>query len=253
MYVAFQTSDRARTNIDTTGIHIRARNVSNTMMIWIDVPATVLGAGCPLEHFPDELGINTEKLYRMLNAYEAAATIEVYFVQGVGEESQIKISGTDGTLWTYDVSTYEALLPIPTSSAPLQAHHPPVVSGVTCADHFRGWLRRIEANETAIPFRYEKGSGKFPIKTVSEHCGLLSEILVLSYPEFPDGTDSIQTIIDGDLLQDAIAPSCIDDDIKFAFGDDTPIYISTKVNGCDVAIAIAPRIEIAHEIQRQVE
>ena len=26
-------------------------------------------------------------------------------------------------------------------------------------------------------------------------------------------------------------------------GDDTPLYVSTQVNGCDVAMAIAPRIE----------
>ena len=242
MHIAAQISDRARMNIDVAGIHIRARDVYNTTMVWIEIPATALGTQYPPKHFPDEIGIPCDKLYRMLNAYEAAATIE-FHIQGIGDK-WTKVSGTEGTLWTHHVEL-DHIFPIPTSSVPLRTHHPPVVSGVVSADHFRGWLRRIEDNETAISFRYEKGSGKFPIRTVSEHyCGLLPEICVLSCPEVPEDADSLQSIISFDLLHDAITSPYIDGDIKFAFGDDTPLYISTTVNGCDVEIVIAPRIDV---------
>jgi len=244
MHIAAQISDRARMNIDAAGIHIRARDDINTTMIWIEIPASALGAQYPPEHFPDELGVPSEKLYRMLNAYEAAATIKVQIIKGVGD-NWIKISGTEGTLWTTDLLHVP---PIPASIARIQARHPPVVSGDIGADYFRGWLKHIEDNEIAVSFRYEKGSGKFPIKTVSEHTGLLPVVTVLSHPDAPEDADSLQTHISLDLLQDAIAPPCIDGDLKFSFGDDTPLYITTKVSGCDVAIAIAPRIYAGEEI-----
>jgi len=240
---AAQISDRARMNIDAAGIHIRARDVCNTTIVWVEIPATALGAQYPPKHFPDELGINTEKLYRMLNAYEANATMGFQIVHGIGD-NWIKISGTEGTLWTH-YTELDHVYHIPTSSAPLRANHPPVASGVVSADHFRGWLRRIEDNETAISFRYEKGSGESTIETVSEHCGLLPEICVLSCPEVPEDVDSLQSTISFDLLQNAIPPSDVDGDLKFAFGDDTPLYINTTVNGCDIEIAIAPRIGVS--------
>jgi len=243
MHIAAQISDLARMTIDDTSIHIRARDAIGTTIIWIEIPATALGAGYSPEHFPDELGINTEKLYQMLNAYEAAATIEVNIVQGIGE-GWIKISGTEGTLWTHQVEL-DHIQPI-SSLARIQASHPPVVSGDRDADHFKDWLKQIADKETAISFRYEKGSGIFPVTTVSRHSGLLP-IVVLSHPEAPEDTASLQSLISLELLRDAITSPCIDDDLKYSFGDDTPLYISTKVNGCDVAMAIAPRIDASEE------
>lgn len=51
------------------------------------------------------------------------------------------------------------------------------------------------------------------------------------------------TLMSLELLQEAIAPECIDDTIRISFGNDTLIYMVTKVNGCTVTMAIAPRIE----------
>jgi len=247
MHIAARISDRARMTMHDSSIHIRARDNIGTTMLWIEIPATELGAGYSPEHFPDELGIDTEKMYRMLNAYEAAATVRVHSVKGVGTD-WIKISGTEGTLWTHPTDL-TSILPVP-SLTRIQIRHPPVVSGTRDADHFRDWLKQIADKETTISFRYEKGSGRFPVKTVStvsEHSGLHPIAVVLSHPEVPDDADSLQSLISLDLLQDAIAPSCINGDLKFAFGDDTPLYISTKVNECDITIAIAPRIDIGEE------
>lgn len=223
MHIAAQISDRARMTIDDTAIHIRARDDIGTTMIWIEIPATALGAVYFPEHFPDELGIDTEKLYRMLNAYEAAATIRVHYVQGTGTD-WIKISGTEGTLWTHptDLTSIQPIPPL----ARIQAHHPPIVSGTRDAFLFKDWLKQIADKETAISFRYEKGSGRFPVKAVSEHSGLFQT--VLSHHEVPDDADSLRSLISLDLLQDAIAPSCIDGDLKFAFGDDTPSTSARK-------------------------
>jgi hypothetical protein len=41
----------------------------------------------------------------------------------------------------------------------------------------------------------------------------------------------------------SIAPECINGDIKFAFGNDTTLFMGVRVNECDVAVAIAPRID----------
>jgi|GEM_PF-4595355 len=247
MHIAAQISDRARMTMHDSSIHIRARDNIGTTMLWIEIPATELGAGYSPEHFPDELGIDTEKMYRMLNAYEAAATVRVHSVKGVGTD-WIKISGTGGTLWTHPTDL-TSILPVP-SLTRIQTHHPPVVSGTRDADHFRDWLKQIADKETTISFRYEKGSGRFPVKTVStvsEHSGLHPIAVVLSHPEVPDDADSLQSLISLDLLQDAIAPPCINGDLKFAFGNNTPLYISTKVNECDITIAIAPRIDAGEE------
>ena len=247
MYIVAQISDRARMTMHDSSIHIRARDDIGTTMLWIEIPATVLGEGYSPEHFPAELGIDSKKMYRMLNAYEAAATIRVHYVQGTGTD-WIKISGTEGTLWTHptDLSSIQSIPPL----ARIQAHHPPIVSGTRDAGHFKDWLKQIADKETTISFRYEKGSGRFPVKTVStvsEHSGLHPIAVVLSHPKVPDDADSLRSLISFDLLQDAISPPCINSDLKFAFGNNTPLYINTKVNGCDVAIAIAPRIDTGEE------
>lgn len=240
MHIAAQFNDTALMWLDGTEIKIRAKNVHNSAIVWIDIPTSEFRADYSSSDsaWRTDTGINCEKLYRMLNAYEPDETIRFSreHRDGVGELTSIE--GTEGTLWTYQTSV-NRIDPIPGTYKIRSAHTRPA-SGVRDAEYFRDWLTRAGIKDNIVSFRHLQGSGKFPLSGVSEPS---IEQVVLSYPEVPDDMDSFRTSISLKLLQRSLAPKCIYDDIKFSFGNDTPLFMDTQVNGCSVVMAIAPRID----------
>ena len=240
---AADDNERSRMTFDRDGMHIRSRNYANSMMAWVDVPLKS-PAGSYFEH--EDIGIDSDKLYRMLSAYEPDDMLDVFTYphHDLAALSVITVQGALGML----SCSQPPLSDIP--SIPIfdyvQRCHPPVVRGDVGADHCRGWLKQIEAaGEDVVSFQYQQPPhGMFPIMMVSEHTSLQPQMFVLSHPSFPEGIGGLSSNISLELLHTALAPSCVTGDVMFAFGDDTPLYIETQVNDCTVRVAIAPRIEV---------
>lgn len=241
MHIAAQLDDRARMTLDAAGMHIRARTPCDTTMAWIDIPATVIENYCPEDQiFEDDIGINPDKLCRMLYAYEPDDLIHLA-LETQDDTPVISIRGREGTLRTTrpTLDLIKRMRPL----KHIQTRHPPVVSGDKDAKIFRDWLVRAEhaaSDEIAISFKHDNEHERYTLWAVSEASGAGC---VLDNPATLAGTNDLRTLISLDLLTTALAPACIDGGVKFAFGDDTPLYIGTQVNGCDVGVAIAPRIE----------
>lgn len=247
MHIAAQLDDRARMTLDAAGMHIRARTPCDTTMACIDIPKAIFTQNYRPEDpiFEGDIGINPDKLCRMLYAYEPDDLIHLALETSNNENPIISICGREGTLRTArpELDTIKRIGTLGyLQTRYLQTRHPPTTSCDIGAEFFKGWLRRIEDNETAVTFQYLHRGGKFPIQAISEQAPH-PEFVVMSHPTVPEGTNDLRTLISLDLLQSAIAPACISGDVKFAFGNDTPLYIETQVNGCGVVIAIAPRIE----------
>ena len=238
---AADDNERSRMAFDKDGMHIRSRNYANSMMAWVDIPLKTP----PGTYFEDEdIGIDSDKLYRMLSAYEPDDRIDFFINNPQETKFFITLRGDLGML----SCSQPPLSDIP--SIPIfdyvQRCHPPVVRGDVGADHCRGWLKQIEAaGEDVVSFQYQQPPhGMFPIMMVSEHSSLQRQTFVMSHPSFPEGIGGLSTNISLELLHTALAPSCITGDVVFAFGNDTPLYIETQVNDCTVRVAIAPRIEV---------
>ena len=244
---AADDNEGARMTFDADGMHIRSRNYAGSMMAWVYVPLKS-PSGSRFEG--EDIGINSDKLYRMLSAYEPDDRIDFFINPQGTNEFFITLRGGLGML-----SCSQPPLPdipkVPVFDY-VQRCHPPVVQGdvggdvSVRADHFRGWLKRIEAaGETVVSFQYKQPPhGRFPIMVVSEHTSLQPQIFVMSHPSFPEGTGGLSTDISLELLHTALAPSCITGDVSFSFGNDTPLYIETQMHDCTVWVAIAPRIEV---------
>ena len=232
MHIAAQLDDRARMTLDAAGMHIRARTPCDTTMAWIDIPSTAIENYRPEDPiFEGDIGINPDKLCRMLYAYEPDDLIHLA-LETQDDTPIISIRGREGTLRIarpiLDTIKRIGILEW------VQTRHPPVVScDVGAESNFKEWFRSIQDNELAVAFKHVR-ENKPPITANS---------FTMSHPTVPEGTNDLHTLISLDLLQSAIAPACISGDIKFAFGHDTPLYLETQVNGCGVVLAIAPRIE----------
>ena len=242
MHIAAQLDDRARMTLDAAGMHIRARSPCDTTMAWIDIPKAIFTQNYRPEDpvFKDDIGINPDKLCRMLYAYEPDDIIHLALETSNNEHPLISICGKEGTMRTARPAL-DTIKRIGTLGW-VQTRHPSTVSGDKSAEIFRDWLRRADLNdEITISFKHDTGHERYTLWAVSEASG---DGCVLGSPTVPEGTNDLRTLISLDLLQSAIAPACISGDIKFAFGHDTPLYIETQVNGCGVVMAIAPRIEV---------
>jgi len=225
MRVAAQLNSKARMRIDATGIHIGATHLSNASTIWVDIPAETFEAQWDPEDpaFTDEIAIDCEKLCRMLYAYEGRHEIEFSFEYKMGE----------GIRKTPDMDT-------------IRTSHKLHASCEVDAPILRDWLRKlkIKYDTDSVIFMYDKKIGKFPAKILSKTSPYLDPI-VMDHPVANKGAPkSFSTLLSLELLQEAIAPECIDGTIQILFGMDTLIYMSTEVNGCSVTLAIAPRIEL---------
>ena len=240
MNIAAQFSTEARMNIDATGIHIGAVNDTNTAEIWIDIPVDQFTPSYNTEEppFDDTIGINCEQLYRMLNAYEDDMVISfaLEHKRGVGEF--VIISGDRGTLGAYQMSV-DSIAKTHTIFKIRNAF--PLYERCTInSEPFRDWILKVEDN---VSFSYN-ASEEFPAKVIAGS-ELKPPTFVVHHLDVDlDAPDKFRTRISLELIQDSIAPKCIDDDIKVAFGNDAPIVMTTSVNGCAVTIAIAPRIDV---------
>ena len=243
MHIASQFSDRARMHISATHIQIGA-SIDSAAAVWVNIPTTIFRQ----EHrendpaFATDIGVDCEKLYRMLNAYDEAATLKFCLEDREGVGDLITISGPEGTLWTYqtsldhidkmpDMNKIRSTQPLPISCCS---------NSVFIRQCVQDLVQDLPDTGAAVSFVYEKGSGMFPAKLVSDEC---ATNIVLSHPTFPEDGNSLKTLISLDLLQTAVAAPCIDGAIKFSFGDDTVLFMETKVHGCDVVVAIAQRRE----------
>ena len=245
MHIASQFSDRARMHISANGIRISA-SACSAAAVWVNIPTTILRQEYRENDpaFATDIGIDCEKLYRMLNAYEEGATLQ-FCLEDSDEcaDHSILISGTEGTLRMWQTSLdHIAKLP---DMDKIRSTQPLPISGDCDAVHFRGAVRKIAFDDSiAVSFEYRKGSGMFPvIYGGAEDVDEADVVVVLSHPTFPEDGNSLKTLISLDLLQTAVAAPCIDGAIKFSFGDDTVLFMETKVHGCDVAVAIAQRRE----------
>jgi len=242
MHIAAQFSDRAIMYITATNIQIRAKNVWNSGAVWIDIPTSVFRPEYSSEDpmFATDVGIDCEKLYRLLDAYEEDAKIRfgLEHRECVGE--LVTISGTEGTLWTYQTSL-DHISTIPGRHT-IRSARPLPASGDKDAEIFRDWLHRIDCEDDAlkVSFVHDNGHERCTLWAVPEESG---GGCVLGNPSVPASTDNLRTAISLELLQRSLAPKCIDEPIKFSFGNDTTLFMETQVNGCDVAMAIAPRME----------
>ncbi len=241
MQIAAQFNNKARMRLDADGIHISAKNVHNSAAVWIDIPTTAFDMRYDIEDplFENEVGIDQERIYRMVNAYDEDQEIQFSLESRYGVGELVKISGTRGTLRAFQTSLNH-ISKVPDRE--IISDHPAIASGNKDAENFRDCLHRIEHVDDAIAvsFIHDKEHERYTIWVVSEVSG---KRCVLNTPKVSVNIDKLQTNISLELLQRSIAPACISGDVKFAFGDDTPLYIETQVSGCDVVMAIAPRIE----------
>jgi len=236
MRVAAQLNSKARMRIDATGIHIGAT----------DIPAETFEAQWDPEDpaFTDEIAIDCEKLCRMLYAYEGRHEIEFSFEYKMGEGPVSVTSGEEGTLRAYYTSL-DHIRKTPDMDT-IRTSHKLHASCEVDAPILRDWLRKlkIKYDTDSVIFMYDKKIGKFPAKILSKTSPYLDPI-VMDHPVANKGAPkSFSTLLSLELLQEAIAPECIDGTIQILFGMDTLIYMSTEVNGCSVTLAIAPRIEL---------
>ena len=242
MHIATQFNDRARMYINTTGIQIRAKTAHNTAIAWINIPASKSDVKHSSEDptFATDIGIDCEKLYRILNAYEADEKIQfcIEHREGIGELAIV--AGAEGTLRTYQTALNN-IDQMPGMHA-IRSAHPLPASGAKGAEVFRDWLRQIECKDDplSVSFVHDKEHERYTLWGVSDTSGCGC---VLNSPKVPEESDNLRTTISFELLQMSLAPECIDDCIKFSFGNDTTLFMETQVNGCNVAMAIAPRIE----------
>lgn len=242
MQIAAQFNNKARMRLDADGIHISAKNVHNSAAVWIDIPTTAFDMRYDLKDplFENEVGINQERIYRMVNAYDEDQEIQFSLESRYGVGELVKISGTGGALRAFQTSLNH-IEKVPSRHEILSAHPAPA-SGNKDAENFRDWLHRIEHEDDAITvsFIHDKEHERYTIGVVSEASG---RECVLNTQKVPVNIDNLQTTISIELLQRSIAPECINGDIKFAFGNDTTLFMEVRVNGCEVAMAIAPRID----------
>jgi hypothetical protein len=176
----------------------------------------------------------------MVNAYDEDQEIQFSLESRYGVGELVKISGAEGTLRTFQTSL-NYIGKVPDRHEILSAHPAPA-NGNKDAEKIRDWLHHIEHvdDALAVSFIHDNEHEQYTIWAVSEVSG---EGCVLNTPKVPANIDKLQTIISLELLQKSIAPECINGDIKFAFGNDTTLFMGVRVNGCDVAMAIAPRID----------
>jgi hypothetical protein len=245
MRVAAQFNSTARMRIDATGIHIGAVNSINTSAIWVDIPAETFKAQWDPEDpkITEEIGIDCEKLCRMLYAYEKQEEVRFSLEYGQGAENFMVTSGEEGTLRGYQASIND-IKKTPDMDTIRESH----ALHASCEKYtpiLRKWLYQIKDDpiSNTVFFIYDKTIGKYPISIIPETSPDLDQI-VMDNPRVNKGAPKIfSTLIDRKLLQAAISPECIDGTIRISFGNDTLIYMVTEVNECTVTMAIAPRIE----------
>jgi len=244
MQVASQFSNSARMKIDALGIHIKAWNIHNTAVVWIDIPATTFNVQYDsIDEFitsKGDINIHCEKLYRMLNAYEGNQEVWFSLESRLGEGEFAVTSGPEGRLRAYQTSldhiTKTPSMTFIRTAKPLHAN---------CdigADGFREWLKHVQVVTNQVSFRHARLSGKFPIRAFSVFS---PESVVMSHPDVdPDAPEEFESLYTLELLQNMIAPECIDGDIRFSFGDQTILFMGIQLHGCDITMALAPRIEV---------
>ena len=248
MRVAAQFNSKARMRVDATGIHIGAVNLFNTSVIWVDIPAETFEEQWAPEdpNITEEIGIDCEKLCRMLYAYEENSEVRFSLQYGDDGENFMVTSGEEGTLRGLQ-GLLAGIKKTPDMDTIRNAHklH---ASCEKYAPTLREWLHRIKEIKDdpeidSVVFRYDKSIGTYPISIIQETSPDLDQI-VMDHPVARKGAPKMfRTLMGLKLLQEAIAPECIDGAIQILFGDDTLIFMGTKVNECAVTMAIAPRIE----------
>jgi len=243
MRVAAQFNNTARMRVDATGIHIGAVNCLNTSLIWVDIPAETFEPQWDqtTPEITEEIGIDCEKLCRMLYAYEGSQEIWFSLEYRIGAGHFMVTSGAEGTLRAH-TTVLDKIKKTPDMDT-IRTAHKLYASCYKDAPILRDWLRRIKDDTDVVVFRYDKTIGKYPVEIQSETSPGIDHV-VMDNPAVVKGTPKeFSTLMTRELLQEAIAPECIDDTIQILFGKDALIYMSVEVNGCVVTMAIAPRIE----------
>lgn len=238
MQIASQFHYAARMKIDASGIHIEAVDGMNASGVWIDIPADKFIPYYKAEKqaFKNDIGIHCEQLYRMLNAYEGDQEISFSLEHRWGDGEFVVTAGDIGTLRAYQISLNH-IEKVPARHKMLSAHPAPA-SGNKDAEIFRDVLHEQEDDTRTISFIYDEEHERYTMWVEAS-----DKRHVLNTPKVPANIDKLQTSISLELLQKSIAPECINGDIKFAFGNDTTLFMEVCVNECDVAMAIAPRID----------
>ena len=244
MRVAAQFNSTARMRIDATGIHIGAVNSVNTSVIWVDIPAETFNVQWDKTNpeITEEIGIDCEKLCRMLYAYEESQEIWFSLEYQLGKGHFMVTSGEEGTLRAYQTSL-DGIKKTPDMHT-IRTAHKLYASCEKDAPILRDWLNRIkdDTGTDSVLFRYDKTIGEYPVEIIPESPDL--DHIVMDHPVPCKGAPKLfTTIMDRKLTHEAIAPECIDGTIQILFGKDELIYMGTEVNGCMVTMAIAPRIE----------
>jgi len=243
MQVASQFSNSARMKIDASGIHIEAVTLANTAVVWIDIPTTTFNVQYDsIDEFissKGDIGIPCEKLYRMLNAYEGNEEVWFSLESRLGEGEFAVTSGPEGTLRAYLPSRDH--IQKTRGKTCIRTYKPLHASCDIGADGFREWLKHVQVVTNQVSFRHVISIGKFPIRAFSVFS---PESVVMSHPNVdPDAPEEFESLYTQELLQNMIAPECIDGDIRFSFGDQTVLFMGVQLHGCDITMALAPRIE----------
>ncbi|MHC1624186.1 MAG: hypothetical protein ACXQTR_06325 [Candidatus Methanospirareceae archaeon] len=244
MRVAVQFNSKARMRTDETGIHIGAVNSHNTSVIWVDIPAETFEAQWSPEDpkITEEIGIDCEKLCRMLYAYEEPSEVRFSLEYGEGAENFMVTSGEEGTLRGYQASIND--IKKTPDMGTVRTAYKLYTSCEKDATILRDWLNRIkdDIGTHTVMFMYDETIGNYPVEIIPEFPDIGN--IVMDHPVARKGAPKLfTTLMDRKLIHEAIAPECIDGTIQILFGKDAPIYMATKVNGCTVTMAIAPRIE----------
>lgn len=234
MHIAAQFNRTAMVRLDAEGLHISTTNEGNAAAVWIDMPPQLFKRdwhNIPPEL--DEMGVNCNKLYRMLHAYESEDYIE-FSVVSIGDAHFSKLRGNCGNLETCLIAKghYHSAHPI------AEADHPTYVACKSSADVFRDWVVHDAMDRNTVAFTHQAAKTILEVQEEPDH-----RVLRLRDPELvKSAPEEFSTNITVELLHAAIAPVCMEDDLTIRFGDDEILHINTNVGGCTVEIVIAPRI-----------
>ena len=168
MRVVAQFNSTARMSIGETGIHVGAVNSINSSVIWVDIPTETFEAHWDPEDpaFTDEIGIDCEKLCRMLYAYEEPSEVLFSIEHRYGEGDFMVTSGEEGTLRAYQTSL-DGIKKTPDMDT-IRTAYKLYASCYKDAPILRDWLRWIKDDTDAVVFRYDKTIGKYPVEIQSK-------------------------------------------------------------------------------------
>lgn len=247
MRIAAQFNPTVMMRIDHAGIYLSTVNAINAAAVWIDIPSRLFERRWADESplLSEEIGVHCDKLCRMLYAYEAQNNILFSIEKSIGGSYFSATSGWEGNLKTPLIaSDYVRPAPDPTH---LKKSRELYITCVVKANDLRDWLESIDQVTESVVFEYHNCINKATVRSeiYPDEAKLVLEgsIPLISAP------DNFATVISLELLQEAVAPECIDDYITIIFGKDEHLFMSMTVNGCEVDMVLAPKIDADYHSQ----